>query len=388
MNQVLIQRKETISLRLTMRFVLLNSEPLRAFVLVSFRPKTFADLTPAAAIAAEYRRRSATKTNLQQSVGTITPSIGNFPRAASPAPNRCVASPPTFPLNYPSASLGPFHQLSPGHQQSAPISYVGAEVLAAKSCLAELGTIDGDPCRDGEQEIKDRLSKQPQRVVIHGNPAIQSCTAEISPSQPVKPLLVPVATALPRIKIAEAKEQNNRRDPSGGLQQGRRQCKKAAIDWNERRALYHSAGAHNQLQPNTAQPALARSSALNLATGTPCSPRVKENISPLAEQTCGLRRNGAIRRKEHPYQHLKDSTFANVAQGPNQPVGMSNDGESSLPNSVTHAARRTFRGPLEQLDQNAGLDENEDSEDSNSSYDHPNQAPALEPSSWLGQGFF
>ncbi|KAG9031922.1 hypothetical protein FS837_002858 [Tulasnella sp. UAMH 9824] len=352
-------------------------------------PKTLVVLPPTAVTGLDYPYQRVSPTRRHRIFRTIIPSTGDSPRTAAPTAN---APPSNFPINYTSALLAPVDHTSPGHQQPAPISYVGAEGLAAKRLLAELEAIDRDSCRDGAQEIKLRLSKQPQRVVIHTSPAIQSYSAQGYPCQPAEGLLAPPANALPKIETTEGKEQNNRCNHREGLQQGKQYCTSGAMDWKERVARYRNGDIPNHVQPDTTRPALARPGTLNLFTNTLCSSRVKENVYPLSEQACGLRRNGGIQRKEQPYQHLKGSTFASVAQGPNQPVRRSNDEGSPLQDSVAHTARRTLREPLERPNRNAGLDEtcqasaDEDSEDANSSYDYPSRASALEPSLWLGQG--
>ncbi|KAG8892877.1 hypothetical protein FRC00_011363, partial [Tulasnella sp. 408] len=119
--------------------------------------KALADLAPNAVLALDHEYKGTPPTHRHQSLSTISPSIANIPRTASPTTNMPRPPPSNFPSNYHSASLAPVHHVSPSHQQPAPISYVGTEVFAAKSCLAELETINRDPCHDGEEEIKIRL---------------------------------------------------------------------------------------------------------------------------------------------------------------------------------------------------------------------------------------
>ncbi|KAG9042660.1 hypothetical protein FS837_010587 [Tulasnella sp. UAMH 9824] len=256
--------------------------------------ETLADGTPTTRTALDHEYRKVPPVPHPHNLGPITPSFNALPGTTNPIVAPFLAPAPNFPINYLSAPLAPAHHVLPRHQQLVPIPHVEAEVLAARSPLAALAAFERDFPGDGMEEIKVKLSKQPQRAVIHTAPVVRSYSAEIYPHYPTEGQFVPASNVLPKLRTAGPEEHNNRRDPSRVLQQGRQNCKNGAMDFNERLARYRNEGL------------------------------------------------------QKPVQHDRNAGSEETCQ--------------------------------------AGADE--DSEDDNSSYDHPNQAPTPEPSLWLGKRFF
>ncbi|KIO25253.1 hypothetical protein M407DRAFT_25377 [Tulasnella calospora MUT 4182] len=400
---------------------------------VKYTPKppdeSWGNLAPGPLTVEDYEFRRGSPISTPEYLEPSLPSIEGPLRTSAPSTTRPASTESNHPVDASSGPLSPTPEALVNAarrlSQPLPTSQVEAEVLAIRRRIGESGALESVVRRDEARETPAIRWRHAQALVPHTISNISKSSSKVTTRQTPEERPVPEIKVHAKIEGRHAAEEQNKWWEIGGpLNHAKQHLRGEAVDYGNPSAQdcnFEDHRLHNHVLPDKTNAAIARPRTLDSAANTRCSPHFKENIEPVVEHVCSLKRGRANQRRQRPqkllFQELlsfclgdveraplstttklpefhdqkRNSKLAGATQAPNQPLEGFKD-EGSPPRD---SAARQPLGSLNQNPKFSGADQAfpqasavEESEDVGSSSHDPVSAPAPDPSLWYGHMIF